>query len=339
MNSLQNLPNISLVICVYNRALELGNLLNSLLRLMYSGNLEVVVVDDCSTENIFEIVECYKNRMDRFSVIYTRMDENSGPAIARNTGVSISNGEYIWFLDSDTEIIHPTMIDDILTYFEEFPRVGIIGGEMQPFGQDLYYFSYGHYPNLAKWNDFTLVSEEEKVPLFIKKDILATSNLFLRHSLFDKIGGFRKDYICLEDADFCLRILKLGYYHLVSSKTLVIHYHSRAGRTKGKFSFYDDPYQLALAYHENRIRLLCDHYPFRVKFLPFLDAFFIPLAVFRSSRSKNSTLHVSEKVGKRISLLFYLKSQLYGLLYNYFVHCGEILFRSKISTKTYRRDL
>ncbi len=63
------------------------------------NNLEVIIVDDCSTDNTREIVNCYINKDSR--IRYFCLNENSGAAVARSIGIEKAEGEFIAFLDSD----------------------------------------------------------------------------------------------------------------------------------------------------------------------------------------------------------------------------------------------
>lgn len=87
---------ISVVMPVYNRAHLLGRSLGSLVAQSYR-NLEIIVADDCSSDNIEEVVAAYGDR--RIKLV--RREKNGGAAAARNTGIAIATGELIAFHDSD----------------------------------------------------------------------------------------------------------------------------------------------------------------------------------------------------------------------------------------------
>lgn len=87
---------LSLIIPVYNVDKYLDACLNSVF-LQWDHTLEVIVINDGSTDNSADIIQKYKNK---YKLTYVTQ-ENSGLSAARNKGISISKGKYIAFLDSD----------------------------------------------------------------------------------------------------------------------------------------------------------------------------------------------------------------------------------------------
>ena len=76
--------------------------LQSVMRQTYRGEMECILVDDCGTDNSMEIVQqlvaAYKGPVV-FKIVHH--DHNRGLSAARNTGIDVSSGEYVFFLDSD----------------------------------------------------------------------------------------------------------------------------------------------------------------------------------------------------------------------------------------------
>jgi glycosyltransferase involved in cell wall biosynthesis len=94
MNSLN--PMVSVVVSTYNRADLIGETIRSILDQTHQ-NIELIIVDDGSTDNTREVVESFSNR--RIKYIYT--DNWGGPAHPRNIGIREAKGDYIAFCDSD----------------------------------------------------------------------------------------------------------------------------------------------------------------------------------------------------------------------------------------------
>jgi len=98
-------PKVTVVLTVYNAASYLDQCLNSILAQTHK-NLEIICVDDGSTDCSFEILQQYAQNDTRFYLI---RQENQGPGLARNTGLRYVSGEYVILLDSD-DFFEPDMI-------------------------------------------------------------------------------------------------------------------------------------------------------------------------------------------------------------------------------------
>lgn len=97
---------ISVIVPVYNVGHYLHNCVDSILNQTYK-NLQVILVDDGSTDDSGAICDEYVQIDDRVEVFHQK---NAGPSVARNCGLANAKGEYIGFIDSD-DIIHPRMYE------------------------------------------------------------------------------------------------------------------------------------------------------------------------------------------------------------------------------------
>ena len=91
-------PLISVIVPVYNAASSLHRSLGSVLR-QTLPDFELIVIDDCSTDESADILEEYRVIDDRVRIFSTT--KNSGPGVARNVGLKNARGKFIAFLDSD----------------------------------------------------------------------------------------------------------------------------------------------------------------------------------------------------------------------------------------------
>ena len=89
---------ISVIIPVYNVEKFLARCLDSVINQTYK-NLEIICVNDCSPDDSAKILEDYAKKDKRIRII--TFEQNRGQSCARNQGLKVSNGEYIYFLDSD----------------------------------------------------------------------------------------------------------------------------------------------------------------------------------------------------------------------------------------------
>lgn len=89
---------VSVIVPVYNAEKFICQTLDSIIGQDYPEK-EIIIVDDCSTDNSFNIIKEYvKNNS---CITYQKLGKNSGVAVARNTAIEIAKGRYVAFLDSD----------------------------------------------------------------------------------------------------------------------------------------------------------------------------------------------------------------------------------------------
>lgn len=113
-----NLPKISVIIPMYNAKKYIGDTLDSLLAQTFP-DFEVVVVDDCSTDNSVSIVQSYAEKFDGRLKI-SRTKKNSGaPGEPGNIGLSLSRGEYLSILDND-DALTPTAFEELYSVAKKF---------------------------------------------------------------------------------------------------------------------------------------------------------------------------------------------------------------------------
>lgn len=106
---------ISVIIPVYNSAPYLRKCLDGVLKQTYK-DLEIICVDDGSTDNSVEILKQVAEEDSRVKYL---LQENAGAAAARNMGLTIARGDYIAFVDSD-DIVEPEMYEVLLNLASEY---------------------------------------------------------------------------------------------------------------------------------------------------------------------------------------------------------------------------
>ena len=100
---------ISVIVPMYNAEKFIGELLNSLLAQTFQ-DFEVIVVDDCSTDNSVEIVKSYVEKFGgRLSLYQTEKNSGGGGYVPRNIGLELSRGKYIYFADADDFIVETAL--------------------------------------------------------------------------------------------------------------------------------------------------------------------------------------------------------------------------------------
>lgn len=186
---------ISVIIPVYKVEKYIKACLDSVIAQTYSGEIECILVDDCSPDDSSNIIEdvlrCYRGSIS-FKLIHH--DCNKGLSSARNTGISNATGEYVYFLDSDDEItpdclkklaapLSDNSYDLVIGDFKTKPEniqfdslLSLESGEIR--GRDiLSSYVYKRYYEMA-WNKLCNKAFIYKYNLFFKEGLLHEDELW-----------------------------------------------------------------------------------------------------------------------------------------------------------------
>ncbi|MBR1503840.1 MAG: glycosyltransferase family 2 protein [Prevotella sp.] len=128
---------VSIIIPVYNVAPYIKRCLDSVAAQTYTGDMECLLIDDCGTDDSIKIakqwIEGYNGNI-RFTIFYH--STNQGLSAARNTGIEIASGDYIYFLDSD-DAITPDCIQILSNLAVKYPDADLVLGNTVKGGKEL----------------------------------------------------------------------------------------------------------------------------------------------------------------------------------------------------------
>ena len=113
---------VSIIIPIYNVAKYLPACLDSVLTQTYK-NLEIILIDDGSTDDSKTIVDSYAKKDKRIKIIHQK---NAGQSAARNKGLKEATGDYISFIDGDDKI-KPSFIEDLLNAYQDSTAISVCG--------------------------------------------------------------------------------------------------------------------------------------------------------------------------------------------------------------------
>lgn len=197
------MPKVSVILPTYNRAKTLRAASESVLNQSYR-NLELLVVDDASTDNVAAVVH---NLADE-RVRYLRRECNGGAAAARNTGLAAATGEFIAFQDSD-DLWLPGKLEWQLSLFDMLPPdVGLVFGAKIVYGRDKD-FNYG--PGrvaCAPAPGSSLTLEEDQVRAFLVGNRLSLQNALFRRDCFPERSWFDPCAKANEEWEFAARLVR-----------------------------------------------------------------------------------------------------------------------------------
>lgn len=175
-------PRVSVVIATFNRAILLQRALLSVMEQDLS-DLEVVIVDDGSTDTTLDVVNSFAAMDSRLKYVF---QANQGLATARNTGITTSSGDYVTFLDSDDEYksSHLRLRVELLDLRED---IQMLHGGLEVVNGDWMvpdYYHPGRVVDLRKCavgaTFFIRRSAFETVGLFVHRDFGEDTEFFAR---------------------------------------------------------------------------------------------------------------------------------------------------------------
>ena len=227
---------VSIIIPTRDRRGELAECLGSIQQQDYPQR-EVIVADDHSEDDTAEYV-----RQTHPDVKLIVTDQRRQPAHLRNLGLRAARGEFVLFLDSDSELPRADWLSTMLSTLKANPEVVILGGEIKVHSAR----PDEAYGRNVRINGETcpVVASSSTPEALVECDYVATCNCFGRADAMRKAGGFDPYFgFGGEDVDFCLRVAR-GSRCRVSYATAVKHKQSPRGRNP------DETYR----YHVARVR-------------------------------------------------------------------------------------
>lgn len=168
---------VSVIIPVFNTEKYILNALDSVFSQDHQ-NIEVIVVNDCSTDNTLNLLKEYKKKIKIIS-----LEKNKGQSFARNIGVKESKGDIIGFLDAD-DIWPENHISLGLKYLNNEGNYDFVRG-------------YTKY--------FRFINGKKEITNSVFMEMLVGASLY-KKDIFDKVGFFDEDMKCGEDLDWFIRI-------------------------------------------------------------------------------------------------------------------------------------
>jgi glycosyltransferase involved in cell wall biosynthesis len=213
---------VSVIIPTYNGASRVGNCLDALLKQRSEENLEVLVVNDGSTDNTAQVVEGY-------SGVRLISQQNAGPAAARNRGALEARAQIILFTDDDCE-----------------PTPGWLESMLEPFGDPEVVGVKGVYRTRQRSlaARFVQIEYEDRYRLMFDLssiDFIDTYSAAFRRERFLEISGYDTSFpvACAEDVELSYRMSARGWKMRFAPAAIVYHTHPStvAGYLKKKYKF------------------------------------------------------------------------------------------------------
>jgi glycosyltransferase involved in cell wall biosynthesis len=210
---------VSAVIPAYNAASFIGEALGSVFEQTRVPD-EIIVVDDCSTDNTVQIVRSFADK--RVKLLST--PKNSGSAIARNLAIQAATGDLIALLDAD-DIWLPDHCATVARLLEQCSEAALAFSLTEAFGDN-------------RWNWPLYIDPNQPVWCFwecLRRTIVPQMNIVARRAALLDIGGYRPELRQTQDFDLCLRLS--FKYRFICSDQVTTRYRRHTGSITARNPF------------------------------------------------------------------------------------------------------
>jgi len=221
-------PVVSIIIPVYNKFDLTYQCVRSIQEHGAEIPYEIVIVDDCSRDETL-----FANFVFSGGIRLVRNSANSGFVRTCNRGFEAARGEYVVFLNNDTQV-KPRWLDELYETLQRDPKIGIVGskllfpdGRLQECGGIIWRLGDG-------WNWGR--DQDPADPRFCymrDTDYVSGAALMIKSSLFRELGCFDEEYApaYYEDTDLCFKVRQHGYRTVVQPASEIIHFEGASAGT------------------------------------------------------------------------------------------------------------
>jgi glycosyltransferase involved in cell wall biosynthesis len=230
-----NKPLVSIVFTSYNHKEYLKQALDSLVNQTYS-NLEIIIIDDCSTDGSQEVLKEYAHLPNINLKLQT---QNSGSYVkASNLGASYATGEYILFAQCD-DFAEASQIEVLLKIFEQNPSVGVVFSKSNLVDENGTVYANDYtgrersFKKAVEQNGF-IKSGKMKEFLSFSCVIPNLSAAIIKRELFKKINGLSERYLVVADWEFWLDLTDETDFYYVSEPLNYFRQHGTTIRSSIK---------------------------------------------------------------------------------------------------------
>lgn len=179
----ENLPKVSIVLPTHNGAKYIRESIDSCLNQTYQ-NIELIIIDDCSTDDTPSIVNSYKNT----KIKLLRHDQNKGVSNALNTGFSVASGKYFTWT-SDDNYYNLNAIEKFTNFMEANKNID---------------FVYSDY-YLSDENGIVRLTKTGISDHLLKTNVIGPCFMFKR-IVYETLGGFKEEAFLCEDYEYWMRV-------------------------------------------------------------------------------------------------------------------------------------
>jgi glycosyltransferase involved in cell wall biosynthesis len=220
-------PEISIIICTYNRAKFLPGALNSLVKqTLEPSRFEILIINNNSTDNTETISKNFLASNPKLKVKYF-LEAQKGLSAARNRGIKESSCNFIIFIDDDADVTE-NYLEVGLNFFENNPGMAAFGGKIIPVYED------GNEPEwMSKplWGLVTKADWGNKIGEYPKGKRPYGCSMAFRKNVFKEIGLFNSGLLFRSEDKYIFTQLETHNKMFLYNPEFIVYHHIDNSRT------------------------------------------------------------------------------------------------------------
>ncbi|WP_431080052.1 glycosyltransferase [Pseudomonas thivervalensis] len=224
------LPKVSVVVLTYNNLELTKACLDSLLTQSHYPNLEIIVVDNHSSDQTPAYLSAWaKGHPDRIVILNS---DNKGFAAGNNQGLAAASGDYLVILNNDT-VVTAGWIKGLIRHLQDHKEIGIIGPITNNIGNEAKVST--RYDRMEDMPAEAAQMTRARMGEWFEINTLAFFCVMLPRSTYEQIGGLCEEYGLgfFEDDDYCRRVQRRGMRAACAEDVFVHHHLSASFNTLG----------------------------------------------------------------------------------------------------------
>ena len=229
---MEDKPLLSIIIPNKDHREDLDLAIRSIMTKSSYKNIEFIVVENNSTDKkTFEYYDKIQKEFENVKVV--RWEREFNYSLINNFGVNFANGEYLFFLNNDIELINPTSIEEMMWYAVR-KDVGIVGARLLYNDDTIQHAGVVIGFGGVAGHTFIGLSEVEnsyfhRALTLQDYSAVTAAALITKKSVFEEVGGFSEDLaVAFNDIDFCMKVREKNYLVVYNPYALFYHYESKS---------------------------------------------------------------------------------------------------------------
>lgn len=228
-------PLVSVIIPAFNAQNYISETIDSIIAQSYT-NIEIIVVDDGSTDNTAEIIKSYNN-----IVKYVYQNNSGGCSVPRNTGISVCKGELLTFIDSD-DLMPPNRVESQVSFLCNHLDIDLVFSDYQNFGLHGKSSSthFQECPNFHKFLDGKNEIIIDRACEYLADENFGISGTFmLRRRLLNHVSGFNTALKACEDFHFYYQLARFTRVGVINQVGMLRRLHDN-NMTKSEYKMFSE---------------------------------------------------------------------------------------------------